>query len=515
MVQQTSRLRDQYDWIVVGDSPGALLSASLVARQGLSVLVLQSAPGAKPWVSKSGQYFDPETNYILGLGRLERANGLVSECVGRLGALPSEVERVRRETSGPEILTPRTRTAFATDDQEFERNLSREFGPEAVESLALMPAISAGESATLQFWRRVPERLTLSQGKAVGGDEPRSWPEVLKRIRREAGLATGSERRWLDGRKRMSEADWKGDPDLHSFLRGAWYALAGSDASSPRWSDLFRAMALGRTGASFRGGIAAFRDFLCRLAERQGAHVPRRAECRRIFVDRSKFMGVQVANRGSVIAGRGAILGCALDHTREFMTWSRGVWAPRLKRSPRPQGWKYSVSLTVATEAIPLGMPSRAVWTEASAPLLEIEVARPGDFGIIAHDRRIVFLRTVLPFRQETLDPGFLRMQSARMVRQLMEIFPFLEFHVGRIYPDFREGDREISEAFGYASINQIPENLRCVDGSGIGSRAGVEGLFVATGESFPELGSLGQFVASIEATAWICHRSGLGGPLP
>lgn len=515
MVQQTSRLRDQYDWIVVGESPGALLSASLVARQGISVLVLQGAPGAKPCVSKSGQYFDPETNYVLGLGRLERANGLVSECVSRLGALPSEVERVRRDTSGPEILTPRTRTAFATDDEELERNLTREFGLDAVDSLALVRAVSAGESATLQFWRRLPERLTLVQGKPTGGDEPRSWPEVLRRIRRESGAAAGGGRQWLDGRSRLSEADWKGDPELHSFLRGVWYALAGSDAACPRWSDLVRALALGRTGASFRGGITALRDFLCRLAERQGAHVPRRAECRRIFVDRARFVGVQVANRGNVIAGRGAVLGCALDHSREFMTWSRGVRPPKLKRSPRPQGWKYSLSLTVATEAIPQGMPSRAVWAEAGAPLLEVEVARPADFGIIEHDRRIVFLRTVLPFRQETLGPGFLRMQSARMVRQLMEIFPFLELHVGRIYPDFREGDREISEAFGYASIDQIPENLRCVDGGGIGSRAGVEGLFAATGESFPELGTLGQFVASIEAAAWICHRSGLSGPLP
>ena len=58
------KLREQSDWLVLGDHPGALLSASLAARLGLSVLVLPFGPAARLFVSASGQHFDPEPNYL-------------------------------------------------------------------------------------------------------------------------------------------------------------------------------------------------------------------------------------------------------------------------------------------------------------------------------------------------------------------------------------------------------------------------------------------------------------------
>ena len=66
------RLRDQYDWIVLGDDPGALLSASLVAKLGLSVLVLPLFPVSTLKVTFGDksveEVLDFETNYVLGLG---------------------------------------------------------------------------------------------------------------------------------------------------------------------------------------------------------------------------------------------------------------------------------------------------------------------------------------------------------------------------------------------------------------------------------------------------------------
>ncbi len=108
---------------------------------------------------------------------------------------------------------------------------------------------------------------------------------------------------------------------------------------------------------------------------------------------------------------------------------------------------------------------------------------------------------------------AYQRMVGARMLRQAAELIPFLEYHVVRVYPDFRAENEELSQAFGFASPDLIPENLRCLGGAGVGSRSGVEGLFVASGESFPALGSFGPSVAGLEATAWIAHRSGLPGP--
>src|SRR6185312_10300530 len=104
-----SKIRDHYDWIVLGDHPGALLSASLASRLGLSVLALPLAPGPGLMVSKSGQYWDPESNYIAGLGRTSEANGLLSECLVRLGMQNSELEMIETENVIPQVVTPRAR----------------------------------------------------------------------------------------------------------------------------------------------------------------------------------------------------------------------------------------------------------------------------------------------------------------------------------------------------------------------------------------------------------------------
>ena len=61
-------LADQYDWIVLGDHPGALLSANLAAKLGLSVLVLTKCSAQKVIFSKAGQCLDPEPNFITGMG---------------------------------------------------------------------------------------------------------------------------------------------------------------------------------------------------------------------------------------------------------------------------------------------------------------------------------------------------------------------------------------------------------------------------------------------------------------
>lgn len=72
MAQRQVRLQENYDWIVIGDTPAALLSAALVARMGLSVLVVAEDGGKKWEVSDSGQLMDLEPNFLLGMARLER-----------------------------------------------------------------------------------------------------------------------------------------------------------------------------------------------------------------------------------------------------------------------------------------------------------------------------------------------------------------------------------------------------------------------------------------------------------
>jgi len=65
-------------------------------------------------------------------------------------------------------------------------------------------------------------------------------------------------------------------------------------------------------------------------------------------------------------------------------------------------------------------------------------------------------------------------------------------------------------EAYGFVSPEFIPESLRCIEGDGIGYFSGVQGLFVASGESYPSLGSFGGTVAAIEATTEYAQWAGV-----
>lgn len=269
----------------------------------------------------------------------------------------------------------------------------------------------------------------------------------------------------------------------------------------------------------------AYRELLLKLASRLGAHVATDLECKRVFVDKGRFTGVQVAHRANIVNAGGAIVGCGLWQLGSMVSFSGRNWVKKLKPSPVPQGWRFTVGFTVAAAMIPAGASPRMVWKEAEAPPLEIEItdseARGPGYGRRLQQRTLL-ARTVLPFSEESLTLDFQRKMASKMMRQLTDLFPFLENHLIAVYPEFRnangdEGFSELTEVYGFASLDAIPENLRCLlplRGQGVGSNSGIEGLFVANGESFPELGSFGGTVAALESVSWLAHRAGLAGPL-
>src|SRR6185437_2086434 len=110
------RYRDRYDWIVFGEHPAALLSGILVAKLGLSVLILPSPASQRIAHSSEGQPLDPEPNQVLGLGHSEAARGLVYECLDRVGISEAESQRIQG-ISSPQVLTPWARVEFSPDSE--------------------------------------------------------------------------------------------------------------------------------------------------------------------------------------------------------------------------------------------------------------------------------------------------------------------------------------------------------------------------------------------------------------
>ncbi len=512
------RLRESYDWVVLGDHPGALLSAAIAARLGLSVLVLPSSDSMKVVVSKSSQCLDPETNLVLGLGQAQRVNGLLWDSLGRLGISRSEKERIIQSEIVAQIVTPTRRVSLPLDDDSFARELRREFGGPGTSASGLPGALARSEEPILNFWREFPENFNLEGGRAPrprgGGVESVSRMQLRKTLLQANRSRPKAEQAWFQESQGLGalvrstgEADWK------EVCEGLWYGLSLNEGATIELSELIHMVAVSRTAAGVRGGLTAYREMLRMIAKRLGADVRDETSCRRIFVEDGRFTGVQAANSGNKIEARGGVLGFSLDRTASFLSVTGRAWSRKLKSSPVPSGWKFTLALTVHAESVPPGLVNHTIWKEDAAPAIEVEIADPADYAINGRNQKLLFLRTLLPFREESLSADYQRMAAARMLRLLSDLVPYLEYHVIRIYPDFRGSNEEFKEAYPFPSLQAVPENLRAVSRNGVGSRSGVEGLFVATGESFPELGTLGPTVAALEAVSWIAHRCGLPGP--
>ncbi len=526
------RLSDHYEWVVLGDQPGALLSGCLAAKLGLSVLILPVVEPFRLTVSQSGQFFDPETNSLLGLGGAGPSEGLVARCLFRSGMLASEAGLIRTYGVIPQVLTPNIRVAFGEESGGWAQSLMREVGEKAVSGFGLLDALTKSEGRFWEFWRSLPDRLTVIDQSPNKGSGKNAIKKSDQNFSLSADRLGVSDSRWVNHSKGVSALFAKLPPlvqgALSEFSSGIWFGVSGFDHADPVSFEMLQMLALSKTGASFKGGMTAYRQFLLRLAQRLGAHVPDKAECGRVFVERGRLMGVQIAHRGNMITVAGGALGCSLSEIRDRVVVDGENRPGKLKVSPTPTGWKFTVALTVRKEGVPPGITQRMVWSEIGAPGLEFEFADSADYGMRDDEHRVLYLRTTVPFTIESLSTSFQRMLAARMFRQATEILPFLEFHVTRIYPDFRaalevqsgdgladglSGGDEFSAAFGFAMPALVPSGLRVYSGEGVGVNSGIEGLFVTTNESYPKLGSLGPSVAALEAVAWAAHRNGLAGP--
>jgi hypothetical protein len=509
-------LLDRYDWVVLGDHPGALLSGCFAAQLGYSVLFLPLVPSRHVSVSKTGQCFDPEPNAILGLGADAGRKGLLAESLSQMGGL-TDTSGLLRSGDGvlPMIHTPRSRVALRAQNDDFMNELQREWNPAVARDTGLVDALGVIEPLSAAYWREFPSLLirdpekgwlsTESSGERMAG-------HLREHLARKSPGVKGASRQWIDSKthvrnlalSRGANLALSQGVDFAEFGAGVWYGVHATESENPWLPDLAHALALARTGASFRGGLTAYREFLLNLARRLGAFVVEDAACHRIFVENERLMGVQMTHRGKMIGVGGAVLGTALAHAKEFVSFSGKNRDDLLKESPLPSGWRFTLALTVHEEAIPPGMGTRVIWKEPGAPSLEIEVAEPSDYELGRSREKFIFLRTWLPFSPETLEPSYQKLVASRMFRQLTEIFPFLEYHVVNVFPDFRKGgqesEEEFREAYGFTATHRIPENLRCLSGTGIGCQSGITGLFVGNGESFPMLGSFGGTVAAFEA---------------
>lgn len=501
------KLEDHYDWVVLGDDPATLLSACLMSHLGASVLILPLAPSQLARVSTSGQWFDPEPNFTLGLWRTENANGFLSDLFTRLG-----VPMAARPFSGPEpglleVVSPGARVGLYTDLDQFLFGIERELGPESIRKLGLDVAVKFAESVTLKYWRHLHKQIF---------DQPSRDPlwRYTRFVQQEVHALPARARPWFSSRKSLSSAiALAGDSRGEEIMRGITYGLSGRDLGDPEAIRFAMLLGHSSTAGRTRGGVTELRRFLRKLAASKGADDWNLSPCRRVFVENGRFIGVQVASSGKMLSVGGGIVGCELGALEGLVCYS-GKPRARLRKMAPARGWKITFALTVRAEALPPGCLRRVIWQEPGARALEIEVVSPDEYHLPQEGLRILYLRTHVPFTHESLSLDFQRKIVARMYRRAIEIFPFLEFHVVRMFPDFRHTDPtrltdEFTEAYGIVSPEFIPGNLRDYGECPSGSQTGLEGLYCVSGK-YPELGNLGGHFASVESVAEHCLTRGM-----
>ncbi len=501
------RFKDEYDWIVLGDHPGALLSGMLAARLGLSVLILPLGEAAWAARATAEAVIDPEPNWWTGLTSAEGEPGLLARCLERASTKFNFVPAEELQ-----CLMPGHRVEIGLDSEVFRNAAVRECPSdrESIESFAR--ALKGVGPEIRKFWAELPERLTLppenqSRGTRIKTKSrlfmTRRFPNLqaaAKKALQEKKLLK-KDRRWLT---------WSASKQATPFLSQLLLGLRGSSFHL----DPFQGAAVMQSAAWYRGGATQLRRDLIQAAQDLGATYAQGLACRAIFLEEGKFLGVQVADRGTMIAGKGLALGCGLDQAREYVsTGTKRSFRRRLKKAPEPTGWCFTLSLWVREAGVPAGMGSHLVWQDPGAPPLVIEQVDPADYGLQPEGRRLIFLRTYLPFTQETLGVGYQRRVASRMLRQFVEIAPFVEYHLLKAYPDFRGDGSELSEVSGFPSLALVPESLRRYSGKGLGVDTGVQGVYLVNGEAFPELGTLGPTVAAVQAVSDIAHQNGLAGP--
>ena len=525
------KLRDQYDWIVLGDHPAALLSGAMAARLGLSVLALPVGEGVPLASAADGAFLDRETNYLLGLHPLTAeggGNGLLGQCIARLGLLKSEEDQFLSEGWSPQVLSPDLRFQIQPDPGATFVELRRELGADGERLLreqGIQAAWTRASTRLPQFWSQWPDRLTLETptdpkgGKGLRAKAvPLTLREFLSRLGRELKGEGRDAQRWFDVGSTLEHR--KEEPSgaaLYEALCGIWAGLSAKDRSSRVMrAELLHLACLAGSGGAYRGGMSRFREFIRRQGRKYGVHFPERGEAIRIFGEGNRFVGVQSSYRGQMIAAGAGILGVSPERLPESFLERSEKRLARYRKQVRVTGWRFSIAVFVDEKAIPPGMSHRMVWQEADSPALELEWADPADYGIRRPGQAVIFLRTELDYAQATLNREFQRLTAARMLRKLVEIVPFSEYRIARIYPDFRDGTEstEMFEVYPYDELAKIPDGLLVYEGEGLGCVSGLDGLYVASEESYPGMGSVGPVVAAMEAVALLAHQAGLPGPL-
>jgi len=509
------KFKSQFDVIVLGNHPSALLAGCLAAQKELSVLIISPQDQPEFFKTSHGQYFDPDPNWILGLDSKTQGAGLLYELLTQIQDPSAESDFSSLVFhSGISISTPEIRMNLRSLEN-LQVEFKRELTAEERKSWGVSEVVHNLRAQMLQFWAKYPGLLDAPESKTIlervfhllsrnsYNYFEKEWDRVFysrrEKFEQKSKAVFPKDTPWLNRHLRLKDVDTR----LNQLWSALWYGLSAQAISETSFFDLFHLLCLVDSGASIEGGIARFRSFLLESAGKLGVQISREP-CQRIYIKNNTLMGVQIEGSGEMIQAKvGGVLGRA---AHKALPLTHPVWSD-VKNLSLPSGWRFTLALTVRSEAIPEGLCSRLIWQDKGSPVLEIEIVRGSTYDEKrSKDQSIIlYVRTILPYDQTSLTMETQKILAMRMFAQAKNIFPFLEDHILNCFPDVRSESlgSDLSRVYLFGNLESIPDHLLVYSSRvpRVNGYLGIKNVFAASPEVYPQLGSFGIAVSALEAT--------------
>ena len=295
----------EVDVAVVGAGLGGLVCAGLLARQGLSVAVLEAhtAPGGCAHSFRRGGFeFDSGPSFFAGLsGPPGTSSNPLRQALDLLG---EEVEC--RNYAGWDCYLPEGRFRCSVRPGEYERELQRVGGPDAAAQFArlqaaMQPLARASEALGFAAFRSdLAAPLTLARGLADVGRSGIFNGGPFKAARLLNGPFGGI----------VDDAGIT-DPFLLNLLDLECFVLSGMtarDTLAPEMAFMYAERSKGDTALDYPvGGVGAIVDALVRGLERWGGTLHLASPVAGVEIEGGRASGVRLEGGGFVRARRAVV----------------------------------------------------------------------------------------------------------------------------------------------------------------------------------------------------------------
>ncbi|MBJ93999.1 MAG: hypothetical protein CMP23_05915 [Rickettsiales bacterium] len=472
-----------YDVAVVDPSPGALIAATLLAKAGLSVLVLnpkRSAPQA-------GAYrFIQHRPPLIGFGH----GPLLNRCLKKLKFHPHEFQAVRKDNPGLQVISRRHRTDIHHDPELMQAELAREFPRDAA---SLWQVISRSQHSAQPF------ADALDSAVEGAGQVGLLQSLGLQRPRWNPPLPPEDIPTWAEFVHSANLSD-----EAQIFLSGLLRPFCALDVVE----DLPLPVAGMHLQALMDGMYVDPNEehpLLTLLLRRVKAMRVEVADEVLVAIDgnRRQLTALHLEGASEPISVNFVITGGDPEDLLHMLPGKPRPYQRALSRLA-PSHFRYSVFLGIEERVLPLDLAENAVLIndqEPSAPegamLLTLS---PEGSALAPAGHRSITLSTLLPYTEDGDLPGDLDKVGAAMIEQLKWLMPYLERHIELLVIPETSTDQHDPTGLSLdprpaAYTPAIPPADDPV-AAGLGVALPHRNLFCAGPAAYPALGLGGQSIA-------------------